>query len=76
MDWISEQFKNQRLFRRGLIVFCCVLVWAVTHWSFQYAHASGLPGLEVAAVITAIQAPVTVLLGYLVKLYTGSADKG
>jgi len=53
-----------------------VLVWAVTHWSFEYAHASDLPGLEVAAVITAIQAPVTVLLGYLVKLYTGSADKG
>ena len=76
MAWLSEQFKNQRLFRRSLIVFCCVLVWAVTHWSFQYAHARAILSAEASAIITAIQAPVTVLLGYLVKLYTGSADKG
>lgn len=76
MAWLSEQFKNHRLFRRALLIFACVLTWLVTHYSFEYASASALPGLEVAAVITAIQAPVTALLGYMVKLYTGSADKG
>jgi len=76
MAWISEQFKNHRLFRRGLLIFACVLTWLTTHWSFEYAHASSLGGVDIALVITAIQAPVTVLLGYMVKLYTGSADKG
>ena len=75
MAWLSEQFKNQRLFRRSLIVFLLCVGMGRHSLVFQYAHANGLPGLEVAAVITAIQAPVTVLLGYLVKLYTGSADK-
>lgn len=76
VTWISNQFNNHRLFRRALLLYACALVWITTTWSFSYAHASALDGLGVAAVITAIQTPVTMLMGYLVKLYTGSADKG
>lgn len=74
MKWLQNQFENHRLFRRLLLIYCCVLVWAATHWAFNYAAGSGLPGVELAAVITAIQAPVTLLLGYFVKLYSASVS--
>ena len=75
MGWLSNQFENHRLFRRLFIMFCCVLVWVTTQWSFGYASSSDLPGMELAAVLTAIQAPITALLAFCAKLYTGSADK-
>jgi len=75
MHWLNEHLKNHRLFRRCLLVFACLLTGITTRWSFEYAHASALNGTEVALVITAIQTPVTALFGYMIKLYTGSADK-
>ena len=75
LNALSNQFSNHRLFRRALLIFACVLTWLTTHWSFEYAHASALSGLDIAAIITSIQAPVTMLLGYMIKLYTSSADK-
>ncbi len=75
MGWLSNQFENHRLFRRLFIIFCCVLVWVTTQWSFSYASTSELPGMELAAVLTAIQAPITMLVGFCAKLYTGSVDK-
>lgn len=57
------------------MVYCCALVWVTTLWSFELARQSALEGMALAAVIAAIQAPVTMLLGHFLKLYSGSADK-
>lgn len=76
MAWISEQFKNQRLFRRLLIVYACALTWHITELSFTYATVSGLTGLEISGVIGTIQGSSYVLLGYLFKGYVSSTDKG
>ncbi len=75
MNALNDQFSNHRLFRRMFMIFCCVLVWETTAWSFSYASSSDMSGVELAAVITAIQAPITILLGFCAKLYTGSVDK-
>ena len=76
MAWISEQFKNQRLFRRLLIVYACALTWHITELSFTYATVSGLTGLEISGVIGTIQGASYVLVGYLCKGYVSSTDKG
>lgn len=71
MGWLSTQFSEQRLFRRMVIIYACVLVWVVTEWSFAYAHSRGDDYIGTAAVISAIQLPITVLFGYLLKIYPG-----
>ncbi|SFL02834.1 hypothetical protein SAMN05216302_10278 [Nitrosomonas aestuarii] len=76
LSWLDDQFNNKRLFRRLLVINCCALVWAATFWSFGYAYRdTSLPGFEIAAVITAIQAPITLLVGFCSKLYTVSIEK-
>ena len=74
MSWLSKQFSEQRLFRRLVIIYCCVLVWVVTEWSFTYAAGRGEDYIGTAAVISAIQLPITALFGYLIKLYPGGNE--
>lgn len=73
IKFIVDQLANHRLFRRCVIIYCCVLVWVVTHWSFLYAASRGEDYLGTAAVISAIQLPITVLFGYLLKIYPGGS---
>lgn len=41
----------------------------ITSWAIWYASASQRPGLDVAAVIGAVTAPYTMLMGAVVKYY-------
>lgn len=64
-------FLDKRsVFHRGVLVFTLWLVWRVTENSFNLAWGSERPGVEVAAVITAIQLPITALLGAVMKFYS------
>jgi hypothetical protein len=50
------------------------LVWDVTARSFAYAHAAAAPSLELAAVIGANTAPVSLLAGAVFRFYMAAKD--
>lgn len=69
--WIGSQFKEHHLYRRLLLAIVLYMTWCVVSWSFDYAVlAIEKPGADVALVIGALTAPITMLLGYTFKLYT------
>lgn len=54
-----------------------VTVWLttyVTFESFKFAYASTLPGIELAAVIASITAPVCALQGFVFNSYMRAKD--
>lgn len=73
---LHDQFEKHQLFRRCLLFYACCLILYATIESFKYANVSVLPGLEVAAIISAIQIPIIWLTGFLSKLYWGSRNAG
>lgn len=74
LRWIDTQFKEFKMFRRLIIVYCAWLVYFVTDWSVKFAMNTQLSGTDIAIVIAAIQVPVTLLLGHLLKLYNSNTD--
>lgn len=63
-------FLDRRaVFHRGVLLFALWLTWEVTRNSFNLAWGLEKPGVEVAAIITAIQLPVTTLLAAVLKFY-------
>lgn len=61
------------IFRRIAFCIICYITYKITLWSFEYAYYAtfyGLTGLEITGIITAIAAPVTLLIGFITKLYS------
>lgn len=64
-DWIDRRDIDKHM-----------VCWAVfyglikiTSWAIWFANTSARPGLDVAAVIGAVTAPYTMLMGAVVKFY-------
>jgi len=69
---LSYAFEKLMLFRRLIVFMMCIFTLIITWWSFQLAihlGALGVNGTDIVAVMIAMQAPVTVLTGYLFRLY-------
>lgn len=65
MNWL-DKYGIRRTLTLGTAVW---MTWEVSVWSMHYAVTTSLPGLEAAAVITAVQAPVAAFAGYVFKQY-------
>lgn len=63
--WINQNL----IVRRVVLAIAIWMTWAVSRWSMEFALASKLPGTDVAAVIAAIQLPVTLFTGSVFKAY-------
>ncbi len=65
-----EQLEKHQLYRRLIVLFMLFLIAYTTIESFNYANSAlGNSGIETAAIISAIQVPVTILMGFVSKLY-------
>ena len=71
---IKAELDHHQLFRRLVVVGAGALIAYTTAKSFEYAFDSSLSGLDIAAVITAIQLPVTGLMTFVSKLYWDGKD--
>lgn len=72
MEHVSRflDFLDKRaVFHRAVLIWVLWLVGWVTVESWNFAWHSTRPGTEVALIIGAIQAPVTILLGAVTKFY-------
>jgi hypothetical protein len=66
LRWCDVRMKGA-----ALLWMATLTTWALA-WAMRFAEASSLPGLERAAVVAAVLAPVSALNGYVFKWYTDS----
>lgn len=69
---LTDLLKNHLLFRRCIIIYVCMMTSYVTAHSVGFAYVSRYDGMETVAVITAMQAPIMALLGYMYKSYNAT----
>ncbi len=70
IDAISYQFEEHQLFRRIVMLYMCWLVAYTTMASFEFANrAIDASGIEIAAIIAAIQVPVSAMTAFISKKY-------
>lgn len=76
IERIAHAFDVLKISRRVGLYFSFWLTWYAVSTAVDLAHLSDLPGIELAAVIAAITAPVTALQGYVIKFnHTYREDK-
>lgn len=74
---VIDIFEKYQGYRRIIFLFSCALIWYTTVKSFEYANSAlGQSGVETAAVIAAIQIPVTTMFGFISKLYWTGRKNG
>ena len=68
MNWIDRY----KITRRAVLVTAIWMVWAVSEWSMWFATGNDRNGMEIAAIIAAVQAPVMLFAGTVFKVYAES----
>lgn len=65
--WVDRRsFISVRAFTLYVTLW---MTWEAFRWAAEYAFASRLDGLTIAAVIAAVTAPISVLQGFVFKVY-------
>lgn len=66
-------FVDERgIVRRAVLGVAIWMTWRVSVWAMGYAADSPRPGVDVAAIIAAVSAPVTLFAGAVFKAYSES----
>jgi hypothetical protein len=73
LDWVSRvgQIEVARPVTLGVTVW---MTYNAYQWAAAFADASSRGGAEVAMIIAAVIAPVSVLQGYVFKAYIGGGS--
>lgn len=67
-NWVDSRAAVRRIVL-GVTLY---LTWHSYLWAAAYAMSSDRPGMEVATIIAAVLAPISVLQGHVFKAYLGS----
>ena len=67
-DWIDKR----GIVRRLVLAVAIWMTWRVSVWAMGFAAVADQPGVEVAAIIAAVTAPVTLFAGSVFKAYVES----
>jgi hypothetical protein len=70
LDWVN----NHSIIRRVVLFITLWMTWEAFHWASQYAYTTKLDGVGTAAVIAAVTGPISVLQGYVFKVYAGGRN--
>ncbi len=60
---------NRGIIRRVILGVAIYMTWRVSVWSMGYAEQSAEDGVQIAAILVAVQAPVTLFAGMVFKAY-------
>ena len=52
-----------------VLLFSFYLLWDIQDWSKSFVSGSNLPGMEIAAILAAAQAPAFLLVGWAFKVF-------
>ena len=69
MDELLNKYRVRSTVITGVATW--MMIW-VTQWSMEYAASSSRSGLEVTAILAAVQGTVTLYAGYAFKLLQGN----
>ena len=69
MDELLNKYRVRSTVITGVATW--MMIW-VTQWSMEYAASSSRNGLEVTAILAAVQGTVTLYAGYAFKLLQGN----
>lgn len=67
-DWVD----TRGVIRRIVLAVAVYMTWAVSEWAMRFVAGCPRSGVDIAAIITAVTAPVTVFGGYVFKAYIES----
>lgn len=65
MKWID----NYKVIRRVVLGIAIWMTWAASEWSMWFATGNARNGMEIAAILAAVQAPVMAFTGMVFKVY-------
>lgn len=65
MNWVDQYLVVRRLVL-GIAIW---MTWAVSEWAMWFATGNARNGIEMAAIIAAVTAPVTAFGAYVFKVY-------
>lgn len=75
LTWLTRwwDFIDQRgIVRRIVLGVAIWMTWAVTVWAMAFVEHSQRPGIDLAAIIGAVSAPVAAFAGFVFKAYLDS----
>lgn len=75
IKWVETRLHEGAWFRRGYVVAATVLTWQVSLWAMRFAESSDKPGLEIAAVVTAVSAVPGAVVAFAFNQYLASKGK-
>lgn len=72
MDKILDRYRVTRRLTLGIAIW---MTWQVSEWAMGFAVGNARNGMEIATIIAAVTAPVTVFGGYVFKVYSDSGAR-
>ena len=63
--WLNKYRVRSSL----VLAFSLYLLWDIQVWGKSFASTSSLPGMEIAAILAAAQAPAFLLVGWAFKIF-------
>jgi hypothetical protein len=73
--WVETRLEEGAWFRRLYVLWASILTAQVTFWSMRFAETSSKPGLEIAAIVTAVAAVPGAVVGFAFTQYLNARTK-
>lgn len=69
-NWID----SRSIVRRIVLFVTLWMTWEAFQWAAGFAQSSTKAGIDIAAIIAAVTAPISVLQGYVFKVYSDARN--
>ena len=69
MEGMALWLNRYRIRSSLVLLFSFYLLWDIQTWGKIFASGSPLPGMEIAAILAAAQAPAFLLVGWAFKVF-------
>ena len=58
-----------------MVIVGVVMIWRLQEWGMVFAISSARTGVEIAAILAAVQVPATFYAGWVFKMYQDGKNK-
>ena len=75
MNDIDKWLSRFRVRSTAMLIVSGVMLWRVSEWGMGFAASCLKTGVEIAAIIAAVQVPATFYAGWVFKMYQDGKNK-
>lgn len=72
MKWLDLLLNKYRAVRIAVLATAIYATWVAAQWGMAFATGNERNGMEIAAILAAIQAPITLFAGSVFRAYIES----